>query len=336
MQKTLSNWKKQSSATPAKINAPIKFTSPERLKATIQSHRLENTLLKSCIKKMNSELKQKSLEVDSELNSELVDIFKGIAPDKVPPFMKLFWEEQQKYIRASKSSSIRYHPAIIKFCLSIAAKSPAAYNQLRFDEKAGSGVLVLPSHRTLRDYRNYIKPKQGFNTAVIEDLFQKTKHFTDSERFVTTLFDEMKVQEDLVWDKSTGQLIGFVDLGDEDVNESMFSDTGKLATHVLVFIIRSVKNPLSFSFANFSTEGITSSQLYLIFWKAVSYLELSCNLKVITSVSDGASSNRKFVKMNKVHIHSFYYIYIEPCINCAPINILIVLFCCYVENYDLG
>ena len=35
-----------------------------------------------------------------------------------------------------------------------------------------------------------------------------------SERFVTILFDEMKVQEDLVRDKYSDELIGFVDLGD--------------------------------------------------------------------------------------------------------------------------
>ena len=29
--------------------------------------------------------------------------------------MKLFWEEQQKYLSSSSSSSIRYHPMIIKY-----------------------------------------------------------------------------------------------------------------------------------------------------------------------------------------------------------------------------
>ena len=30
--------------------------------------------------------------------------------------------------------------------------------------------------------------------------------------------DEMKIQENLVWDKHTGDLIGFVDLGDAELN----------------------------------------------------------------------------------------------------------------------
>ena len=32
-------------ATPAKLNAPVRFTSPERLKLTIQGYRLQNRSL---------------------------------------------------------------------------------------------------------------------------------------------------------------------------------------------------------------------------------------------------------------------------------------------------
>ena len=32
------------------------------------------------------------------------------------------------------------------------------------------------------------------------------------ERFVTIVIDEMKIQVDLIWDKYSGELIGFVDL----------------------------------------------------------------------------------------------------------------------------
>ena len=96
---------------------------------------------------------------------------------------------------------------IIKFCLLIAAKSPSLYEDLRFDSKKGSGILVLPSQQTLRDYRNYICPKRGFNPEVVQELWKKTTDFTDIERFAVLLFDEMKVQEGLVWDKNTGMIL---------------------------------------------------------------------------------------------------------------------------------
>ena len=121
----------------------------------------------------------------------------------------------------------------------------------------------------------------------------------------------MKVQEDLVWDKNTGEPIGFIDLGDEEINQSMLKEDTKLATHIMVFMVKSVKNPLSFSFANFAKDGATSSQIFPLFWKAVSILKMSCNLKVIATVANGALTNRRFMRMNQVEFILLINFYIQ-------------------------
>ena len=69
----------------------------------------------------------------------------------------------------------------------------------------------------------------------------------------------MKIQEDLM---------GFVDLGDMNLNYATV-----LATHILVFLVKSVVNPLPQSFATFATTGITSYQIFSLIWKAVNILE---------------------------------------------------------------
>ena len=51
-------------------------------------------------------------------------------------------------------------------------------------------------------------------------------------------FDEMKIQEHLVYDKYTGNLVGYVDLGDPIINYSSFENPDELASHVMVFYIR--------------------------------------------------------------------------------------------------
>ena len=159
------NSKKKSLTSPVQPNAPLSFVSPDRLVSTVKTQRQENKTLRReneiLQERLKAAISQNSMAVDSTLNDDLVDIFKGIPDGKVPPFMRLFWEEQQKYIRTNNKSQLRYHPAIIKFCLSIHSKSPSAYKRLRLDDKEGTGVLVLPSERTLRDYRNYITPRQG-------------------------------------------------------------------------------------------------------------------------------------------------------------------------------
>ena len=43
-------------------------------------------------------------------------------------------------------------------------------------------------------------------------------NLSKQERYVVLLMDEMKIQEDLVWNKHTGELIGYVDLGDPEAD----------------------------------------------------------------------------------------------------------------------
>ena len=145
---------------------------------------------------------------------------------------------------------------IIRYCLSLAAKSSSFYDEIRYDEK--NNFLVLPrSRRHLRDYKNYIRPQQGFNDKVVNELRDIVEKFESVEKYGILLMDEMKIQENLVWDKHTGDLIGFVDLGDTELNYATLQKNDKIATHVLVFLVRSIVNPLKFSFANFATTSAT-------------------------------------------------------------------------------
>ena len=252
------------------------------------------------ILELQDKIKKHSVTVTSDLHTDLQSIFNNCDKRQISPFMKLFWDEQVKSLNMS-ASQVRYHPMIIKFCLALHAKSSAAYDHLRFNEKEGTGCLILPSKRTLRDYRNYIHPKTGFNPKIVQDLTEKTKMFSNAEKFIVISFDEMKVQEDLVWNKHTGELVGFVDLGDVNLNHAVLNKIDALATHVLVIMIRSIVNQLSFTFATLATSGISSYQFFPVFWRSVGILEGTCGLKVVGATADGASSNRTFFKM-----HEFY------------------------------
>jgi len=158
--------------------------------------------------------------------------------------------------------------------------------------------LVLPCRRTLRDYKNAIRPSTGFNPEVIQELIDTTKSLINFQRFIVISFDEMKIRDNLVFDKHNGQLIGYVDLGDPSLNYGTFQDIDDLATHVLVYYVRGIASDLKFSLAYFATKCVTSFQIMPTFWEAVSILELKCKLPVIAAVSDGASPNRKFYRMH--------------------------------------
>ena len=86
-------------------------------------------------------------------------------------FLQGMWEywEQQKQSVDKNGNSNRYQPMIIRFFLSLASKSVSAYYEL-----SSCNVLTTPSRRTLRDYKNALKPHPGFNPAVINDLIKTT------------------------------------------------------------------------------------------------------------------------------------------------------------------
>lgn len=284
--------KEKKIAKPAHLFSPISQTAPHRIKLTLQMQRLKCAELEQKLEEMKLEIQRSSVEVDHQLSQDITSIL-GKSEKNITPFMDLFWQQQKK-LSTRSSTSVRYHPMIIRYCLSLATKSPACYEELR-----KSKILVLPSQRTLKDYRNCIRPKAGFQEEVIEELKDLTNSYFDVQRYIVLLFDEMKIMSNLVFDKVTGELIGYLDLGDPDINFGTLEKVDEIASHALVFFIRGICTELKFSLAYFATNGVTSHQLMPLFWEAIGVLELTCNLWVIASTSDGASPNRRLYRMHK-------------------------------------
>ena len=156
---------------------------------------------------LEKEISKNSISVDETFEKDIFSIMADCSDEDVSPHMKLFWAQQRKLLQTPTFGRC-YHPHLIRYCLSLHAKSPAVYRELR-----DSKVLVLPSERTLRDYRNFFKPQPGFNSDNIERLKDMTNGYFDIHRYVVIAFDEMKIQSKLVFNKFTNELTGFVDLG---------------------------------------------------------------------------------------------------------------------------
>lgn len=107
-------------------------------------------------------------------------------------------------------------------------------------------MLVLPSQRRLKDYRNAIHPQRGFQNEIVEELKSSADSFFDVQRYVVLLLDEMKIMANLVLDKATGELIGFTDLGDLELNYAVLEKVDDIATHALTFLVCGVCTELKF------------------------------------------------------------------------------------------
>ena len=82
---------------------------------------------------------------------------------------------------------------IIRYSLSLASKSAAAYEEIQYDANKFTGFVIFPSRRRLRDNKNHIKRQRGFNQEIIQELRSKIKYFSEQEKFVVILMDEIKI-----------------------------------------------------------------------------------------------------------------------------------------------
>ena len=100
---------------------------------------------------------------------------------------------------------------MIKWCIYLRHLSSGAYEVQRL-----SGCLKLPSQCTLRDYTHYVCVLPGFLADIDEQLIEAAKPSTCKEfqKYVVLVMDEMHIKEDFVYDKHSGELVGFVNLGE--------------------------------------------------------------------------------------------------------------------------
>ena len=106
------------------------------------------------------------------------------------------------------------------------------------------------------------------------------------------------MKENLVYDKFTGGVIGFINLG--NINDELLSleqeflsdqDHRPIANHLLVLMVRGIFLKLEFPLAHFGTAGVTADQLFPIGRCSSSR---GIGLKVIFITADNASPNKKF------------------------------------------
>ena len=253
--------------------------------------------LKSRINKMTQSV---GVTLDSELDSDIQAIMCDNDTLSHPPdsFAKIFWDQQKESLQ-KHPKQMRWHPMMIKWCIHLRMLSSSCYNSFR-----SSGVVRLPSDRTLRDYTHVIKAQSGFQREVDEQLAKEANINNEHQKYVALVFDEVKVKEDLVYNKHSGELIGFVNLSDIGQHLSALehacnneNNLPQLATHMLVFMVRGICSALKFPYAQFPVKASSGGTLHPIVWECVEHLE-SIGLKVLAFVSDGASCNRKFYKMH--------------------------------------
>ena len=267
LRKMKARWLKQKTSSPSVRQSPSSRTNvrflktPERLKrykglrSRLDNKIKENKRLRAKIKDM---INKQGNRIDHEISADLHTIMNEMT-DKVyndnPPgsFRRLFWEEQMKALQQKDKRQIRWHEAVIKWCLHLKYLSSSAYHALR-----SSGIIQLPSERTLYDYSHWIESGVGFMKKVDEQLKAEANIQEDKDRYVVLVWDEMKIKESLVYDKHSCRLTGFTNVGDINnrLNElemhctNCTTGSGRtVASHMLMFMVRGIFTSLEFPYA---------------------------------------------------------------------------------------
>ena len=103
---------------------------------------------------------------------------------------------------------------------------------------------------------------KGFSPDIIKQLrddvsFEQLKTY---EKHLNLLFDEMKIKSGLVYNKPSGTMVGFTELGDinEELNQFERTVSGevvptRLATHVLCIMARGLVKHINYPIGYFSS-----------------------------------------------------------------------------------
>lgn len=108
-------------------------------------------------------------------------------------------------------TGMRWNPAMIRWCVYLQKKSSTAYELIR-----KSKCLYLPSQRTLCEYIHHNKPDIGFSNELDEQLIRDSKleSLEDHQKYVSMIADEMYIKQGLVYNKTTGDLVGYCRIGE--------------------------------------------------------------------------------------------------------------------------
>ncbi|KAK3085261.1 hypothetical protein FSP39_000805 [Pinctada imbricata] len=210
--------------------------------------------------------------LDDNDHDDLSEILKSVFTGASENFKKLL-ESQHKALSAKSPSSRRWDKKIISICLSLWIRSPKAYATLQ-----DSGMLILPSGRQLRRYKNCVPQETGIHDKILTWMREAALDAkVPPHGFCGGLHhDETKVQRDLILNMNDGKpvLIGWIDMGEESFNLKVLKDNEvkpELANEVLQVSFVGFTG-FRFPICHFPTAGVKASDLHIIIWNCISKL----------------------------------------------------------------
>jgi len=150
--------------------------------------------------------------------------------------------------------------------------------------------------------------KIGFSIEADRQLVDLLQQKNDLAKYGVVLCDEMYVKQGIVFEKSTGALFGFTDLGEvnnqlDDFEVMMKKDVTSLqrplAKTMMVFMFKGPFTNVAMPYAYFAASSLTGADIFPLLWKVVERLtRIGCHVLGVTC--DGGSPNRRMFQFHKL------------------------------------
>ncbi|KAK3929248.1 Transposable element P transposase [Frankliniella fusca] len=244
-------------------------------------------------------LERDGIVLEQDLSNDITDV---LSTAKLTPLQALFIQQQQKAASCKNAKGMRWHPAMIRLALLIKSQASNALDSLR------SAGLSFPSDRTLYDYSHVEERVHGVKPHKIQKISDHISKFENSyQHFHNLLMDEIYISQKLVYQKSTGRMVGYVKLNEVEQEIMLLTNTingedkieePPLAKTMLTYMIKGVCNDVKEVVASFTANALTAEFLYDRTWDVITRCEVG-GVKILAVVCDGSSANRLFFKMHQ-------------------------------------
>ena len=246
--------------------------------------------------KMQKMIKKEGVTINRDMASDFQDI---LSCSELAPAEGIFLQQQVKASQKANMKGMRWHPTMIRFALSIYLTSPTAYETAR-----DTGMVKLPCRRTLFDYSHAKSINDGIDQVVLDDLEERVKNVTKQRRYHVLMADEMHVCQNLVFQKSSGKLIGYTNLHEVDKEVKIFEQhldnpekefQELLVSKALVYMVKGVAIGTKEVIATYGVDSPSVEQMTTWTWQVIGALERS-GIPIIAFICDGFSVNRAFIR----------------------------------------
>lgn len=238
-----------------KVNPEVRIPQLKRRIKTL-SQRLQRVQKKAKVQKNVLHLLQR----DNKIQHAKLDSIDGCLAELVA-------NEAENRGRKTKKS---FSQPVKEFVLTMYYYSPRAYAYLKT-------VFTLPTPRTIRRWLESVNCEPGFLTDMIKSVSEKCP---ENRNIFSLVIDSMSIRKKLSMDRASGQIIGYVTIGDSE----------KLASEALVFLLVPLLGGVRHPIGYFYVDKIDSEmQAQLI--KQCLKLTAENKINIINITCDGCAAN---------------------------------------------